>query len=143
MTEFAPASAAIGGGLIGLAAVLLLWLNGRVAGVSGILYGLFTRQSDERNWRLLFVAGLILGGLIYQWITKTPLATRADFPLPLLIVAGLLVGMGTRLGSGCTSGHAVCGISRLSLRSVMATVTFVIAGIATTTTVRLFFGGSV
>ena len=138
MTEFAPVSAAIGGALIGLAAVLLLWLNGQVAGVSGILYGLFSRHSGERNWRLLFVAGLVLGGLVYQWVTNTPLATRTEFPVPLLLVAGLLVGAGTRLGSGCTSGHGICGVSQLSQRSIIATITFIVVAIATTAVVRIF-----
>jgi uncharacterized membrane protein YedE/YeeE len=140
MTAFTPLSALFGGALIGLSAVLLLWLNGRVAGISGILYGVFSRDGSERNWRLTFVAGLILGGFLYQLVTRMPLATRTDFPLGLLALAGLLVGIGTRLGSGCTSGHAVCGISRLSLRSVLATVTFIATGILTTTLMRLFVG---
>ena len=142
MIEFNLAPALLGGALIGLSAVLLLWLNGRIAGISGILYGLFTRQSDERNWRLLFVIGLILGGVIYQVVSNAPLATRTDFPLPVLIVAGLLVGIGSRLGSGCTSGHGVCGISRLSQRSVLATVTFITTAIITVAVVRMIAGAS-
>jgi len=141
MTEFTPMTAAIGGALIGLSAVLLLWLNGRVAGVSGILYGVFTRHSAERDWRLLFVVGLVMGGAIYQWVTELPLMTRDDFPLPVLVIAGLLVGVGTRLGSGCTSGHGVCGISRFSLRSFLATATFIATGIITTTVIRILLGG--
>lgn len=140
MASFDPTSAFAGGALIGLSAVLLLWLNGRIAGVSGILYGVFTRQTSERNWRLLFVVGLILGGYLYQLATGHPLATRTDFPLSLLILAGLLVGVGTRLGSGCTSGHGVCGISRLSARSTIATLTFVLAGVITTAFLRPLFG---
>lgn len=140
MTDFTPLAAAAGGVLIGLSAILLLWLNGRVAGISGILYGLFTRESTERNWRFLFVLGLILGGLLYQLSTANALATRTEFPVYLLIIAGLLVGIGTRLGSGCTSGHGVCGISRLSLRSSLATATFFVVGIVTTTIMRMFFG---
>jgi len=142
MLELDLAPALLGGALIGLSAVLLLWLNGRIAGISGILYGLFTRQSDERNWRLLFVIGLILGGVIYQVVSNAPLATRTDFPLPVLIVAGLLVGIGSRLGSGCTSGHGVCGISRLSQRSVLATVTFITTAIITVAVVRMIAGAS-
>ena len=92
MTEFQPGPAAIGGALIGGSAVLLLWLNGRIAGISGILFGLFTRESVERNWRLMFVLGLVVGGFAYQWLTGQTLATRADFPLPLLALAGFLVG---------------------------------------------------
>jgi len=140
MIEFSPVSATIGGVLIGASTVLLLWLNGRVAGVSGILYGIFNRERSDRDWRILFVAGLILGGLLYQGITDQPLSTRSDFPPLTLIVAGLLVGAGTRLGSGCTSGHAVCGISRLSLRSVIATLTFVSAAMMTATFMRFLFG---
>ena len=142
MIESNLAPALLGGALIGLSAVLLLWLNGRIAGISGILYGLFTRQSDERNWRLLFVVGLVLGGVIYQVVTNAPLATRTGFSLPILIVAGLLVGIGSRLGSGCTSGHGVCGISRLSQRSVLATITFITTAIITATVVRLISGAS-
>lgn len=142
MTEFTPLSAAFGGALIGLSAVSLLWLNGRVAGISGILYGVFTRQSSERNWRLLFILGLVLGGLLYQQLTGLPLMSRQNFPLPLLIVAGLLVGIGTRLGSGCTSGHGVCGVSRFSNRSILATITFIAFGMATTTVMRVFPGGA-
>ncbi len=142
MSGFDPAGATLGGAMIGLAAVLLLWLNGRIAGISGILYGVFTRQSAERDWRLLFVAGLILGGLLFQAIGERPLISRTDFPLPLLVVAGLLVGIGTRLGSGCTSGHGVCGISRMSLRSLAATLTYVLAGIATASLVRNSLGAA-
>ena len=142
MTEFTPLAAAAGGTLIGLSAVLLLWLNGRIAGISGILYGLFTRESGERNWRFLFVFGLILGGLLYQLTTQNALSTRSDFPVYLLAIAGLLVGIGSRLGSGCTSGHGVCGISRLSLRSALATATFVVVGMVTTTIMRILLGSS-
>ena len=140
MIEFSPVSATIGGVLIGVSAVLLLWLHGRVAGISGILYGIFSRERSDRDWRVLFVAGLIIGGLLYQVITDQPLLTRSDFPPLMLILAGLLVGAGTRLGSGCTSGHAVCGISRLSLRSVIATLTFVGAGMISATLARLYLG---
>lgn len=140
MTEFQPVPAAIGGALIGASAVLLMWFNGRIAGISGILFGLFTRDPGERNWRLMFVLGLVVGGFAYQALTQQSLATRADFPVSLLILAGLLVGFGTRLGSGCTSGHGVCGISRLSVRSLTATATFMLAGIATTALLRHWLG---
>lgn len=140
MTEFEPVTASIGGILIGTSAILLLWLTGRIAGISGILYGIFTRESAERHWRLLFVVGLMLGGFLYQFFTHQPLTTRANFPLPLLISAGFLVGIGTRLGSGCTSGHGVCGISRLSNRSFAATLIFMLAGIATVAIVRMLTG---
>lgn len=140
MTEFTPLTALIGGLLIGIASVLLLWLNGRVAGISGIMYGVFTRDSLDRNWRLMFVAGLVLGGLAWSLGTGDTFEPRRGFSLPWLIVAGLLVGAGTRLGSGCTSGHGVCGISRLSVRSILSTVTFMASGILCATLFRHWLG---
>lgn len=142
MADFSPVAATIGGALIGLATVLLLWLSGQVAGVSGILFGVFSRERSERDWRILFIVGLIAGGYLYRIALDQPLATRTGFSPLLLVAAGLLVGIGTRLGSGCTSGHAVCGVSRLSLRSIMATLVFVGAAMVTTTIARIFFGGN-
>ena len=140
MIQFTPYSALAGGALIGLAATLLLWLNGRIAGVSGILAGALSRQSGDRTWRVMFAVGLVIGGFGYQAISAEPLITREGFPIAQLIVAGLLVGFGTRLGSGCTSGHGVCGIGRLSPRSLAATMMFVAVGMATASTIYLFFG---
>jgi len=140
MIEFTPVSATIGGALIGLSAVILLALNGRIAGISGIVNGVTAVKVPDRWWRLLFVAGLILGGLIYQWVTGNPLLTRSGFSMPILILAGFLVGFGTRLGSGCTSGHGVCGIARLSPRSLVATVTFIAVGIVSTYLLRQLWG---
>ncbi len=122
MTDFTPAPALIGGLLIG-AAASLLWLgSGKVAGVSGILAGALTR-SPERDWRLLFLLGLVAGGLgVSLWRPEALSPSQA--PLPLLAAAGALVGFGARLGGGCTSGHGVCGLSRLSKRSFVATLTF-------------------
>ena len=125
--------AAAGGALIGTASVVLLWLNGRIAGVSGIVNGAFSKQWSEAGWRIAFVVGLIAGGLLYQWATGMPLIERSVFPTWMTVVAGLLVGYGTRLGSGCTSGHGICGVSRLSVRSVVATVTFVFVGMLVAT----------
>jgi hypothetical protein len=129
----------VGGALIGLAAVLLLWLNGRIAGVSGILDGIFTaHQAVERYWRIAFVVGLIIGAAIYA-------ALRGGLPLELqasnvtLVAAGLLVGFGTRLGSGCTSGHGVCGLARRSPRSLLATMTFMLFGVLTVYLTRHVF----
>jgi uncharacterized membrane protein YedE/YeeE len=125
---------AIGGGaLIGLSSVLLLWLNGRIAGISGIVNGLFRTRWADAGWRLAFVAGLIAGGLFYHVLSGEALMSRTDYPLALTIIAGLLVGFGTRLGGGCTSGHGVCGVGRLSIRSIVATVLFVLIGMATAT----------
>jgi len=140
VTEFTPIAATIGGLAIGTASVLLLALNGRIAGISGIMNGVFTRDASDRSWRLMFVAGLILGGVVWALVDNQPQPVREDFPLTWLIGGGLLVGIGTRLGSGCTSGHGVCGIGRLSLRSVAATMTFLIVGVATASLLRPLLG---
>ncbi len=125
-----------GGMLIGLSATLLLWLNGRVAGVSGILGGVLFPGSGDVSWRVAFLVGLIAaGGLYMAFVPGAPLP-RADFSRTGLIIAGLLVGFGTRMGNGCTSGHGVCGLGRLSVRSLAAVVTFMATAIATTFVVR-------
>lgn len=140
MTSFTPISALIGGLLIGGAASLLLWLDGRIAGVSGILGGLLPPAAGDAIWRLLFLAGLIGGAaLLYALHGHVPQA-RADFPRALLIAAGLLVGVGTGLARGCTSGHGVCGIARGSARSFAATLTFLVVAVATTYIVRHIAG---
>lgn len=124
MENFTPISALIGGAMIGLAALLLMLLLGRIAGISGIAAGIFESSGSERLWRAGFVAGLILAPLLYG-VFQSPLPDiTISSSLPLLVTAGLLVGFGTRLGSGCTSGHGVCGLSRLSLRSLAATLIF-------------------
>ena len=133
MTSFTPVSALIGGALIGLAAVLLMRLNGRIAGISGITNGALKAAMPDRLWRVLFVAGLVVGGFVFQAVSDQPLLTREDFPMHWLAIAGLLVGIGTRIGSGCTSGHGVCGIARLSTRSIVATAVFMAVGVATAT----------
>ncbi|HEU5283222.1 MAG TPA: YeeE/YedE family protein [Burkholderiales bacterium] len=128
IVNFTPWSALIGGVLIGLAAALMWWLLGRVAGVSNILGQTFSSAESELNWRLAFLAGLVLAGVGAKLLTPD----AVQFSLPAgygqLIVAGLLVGFGTQLGSGCTSGHGVCGMSRLSPRSIVATLVFMAAG---------------
>jgi uncharacterized membrane protein YedE/YeeE len=124
MTDFTPVTALIGGALIGLSAMLLMLLTGRIAGISGILGGLITISGGDRAWRAAFLAGLVASPLI---------AAAAGMPIvdpvmpsnwAVIIAAGLLVGFGTRLGGGCTSGHGVCGIARLSPRSIVATIIF-------------------
>lgn len=125
-----------GGVLIGLSATLLLWLNGRVAGVSGILNGVLFPKRDDVAWRAAFLVGLIAMGGLYMALVPGAPVPRTDFPRMGLVVAGLLVGFGTRMGNGCTSGHGVCGLGRLSLRSLVATVTFMVTAIATTFVVR-------
>lgn len=138
MTSFTPLSALAGGALIGLAAVLLMWLDGRIAGVSGIAGGLWFADAGwrERAWRLLFLAGLAMGawGATALGFARTPV--RIGFPPALLVLAGLLVGYGTSLGHGCTSGHGVCGIARVSGRSFMATGVFLATAFVTTFVVR-------
>ena len=124
MENFTPVSGLIGGLLIGLAAALLLLLNGRIGGVSGIVGGLLAPKSPDAGWRAAFVAGLLLGALAYVLATGGMVLVTMQASLPVLVVAGLLVGFGTSLGSGCTSGHGVCGIARLSKRSIVATSVF-------------------
>lgn len=141
MTEFTPISSAVGGALIGTASALLLLFNGRIAGISGIVGGLAGGQlTNDRAWRGAFLAGLLAGGFLLVWLMPTALqpGTRASWPT--IVVAGLLVGFGTRVGSGCTSGHGVCGLSRLSLRSLVATLTFMGTGFATVLVVRHLLG---
>lgn len=129
MEDFTPVSGLVGGLLIGSAAALLLLANGRIAGISGIMGGVLNPRKDETVWRAAFLAGLIAAPMLYALVATVDITVAA--PLPLLVAAGLIVGFGTRLGSGCTSGHGVCGVSRLSWRSVIATITFMGAGIAT------------
>jgi uncharacterized protein len=136
MTSFTPFSALAGGALIGVAAVLLWWLNGRIAGVSGIAGGLWFAVRGERAWRVLFVAGLILGAWGATALGVARIPPRTGFPPGLLVLAGLLVGYGTSLGNGCTSGHGVCGMARLSRRSLVATAVFLAAAFVTTFVVR-------
>lgn len=130
MVEANVVGGIIGGGLIGLASLMLLALNGRIAGVSGIVGGILTGSAGDRWWRAAFVVGLIAGAEVYA-------LARGGLPLHLqtqglgLIAAGLLVGIGTRIGSGCTSGHGVCGLARLSPRSLVATLTFIIVAVIT------------
>ncbi len=124
MENFTPISGLVGGLLLGLAAALLLALNGRISGISGIVGGLLAPRNSEVGWRMVFVAGLLLGASGYVLATGGEIPVRIQAPLPILIVAGLLVGFGTRLGSGCTSGHGLCGIARLSKRSMVASAVF-------------------
>lgn len=139
-TAFTPVAATLGGALIGLSATLLLWLNGRVAGISGIAWNALRLRGFEQHWRLAFLVGLLAGaGLWFGFGIDAP-PLRTGFPRPMLLAAGLLVGLGTRLGSGCTSGHGICGLARLSRRSLAAVLVFMAGGILTTTLVRHVFG---
>lgn len=140
MSSFTPISSLLGGGLIGLAAGLLILLNGRIAGVSGILGGLLERGPEWRE-RVAFIAGLILAPLLFALLVHTP-AVTIEASTIALIAGGLLVGYGTRLGGGCTSGHGICGVARLSPRSLIATLVFIAAGMAVVYVMRhLLTGG--
>ncbi|HEX2258057.1 MAG TPA: YeeE/YedE family protein [Afifellaceae bacterium] len=138
MENFTPVSALIGGALIGLAATLLLWLTGRIAGVSGIAGGLLARPSSDTAWRAMFVVGIVLGAGLYGLVAPVPIEIDASWPV--IIAGGLLVGFGTQLGRGCTSGHGVCGMARLSPRSIAATLVFMASAIATVFVVRHAIG---
>jgi len=140
MDHFTPFASLAGGALIGLAAVLLLGGAGRIAGVSGILSGALVWPVRAEGWRLAFLAGLILGAALFYQIFGDAPAARAHFPALLLAVAGLLVGFGTTVGGGCTSGHGVCGLARFSARSLGATLVFLAIGVLTAIVVRHGFG---
>jgi len=142
MEHFTPLSSLIGGLLIGFSAALLLLFEGKIAGISGIVGGLLSPAKDDVPWRLLFVVGLLTGGFFFHQISPQSFAIEISRSTSALILAGLLVGFGTRLGNGCTSGHGVCGISRFSRRSILATVTFMATGILTVFVVNHLLGGS-
>ncbi len=140
MSSFTPASALLGGAMIGGAAALLWLMLGRIAGISGILGGVAQAPPADRGWRLAFLAGLVGAPMAYAATVGRPAITMAAGPA-LLVLAGLLVGIGTRLGSGCTSGHGVCGIARLSPRSLAATGVFMATAAATVFVTRHVIGG--
>lgn len=131
MEHFTPISGLIGGVLIGLAAVLLMALNGRIAGISGIVDGVLSPSQPDFSWKLAFAGGLVVSPLLYGFFA----GEAPDIVYPhgawFMLAGGLLVGFGTRLGNGCTSGHGVCGIARMSARSIVATATFMATAIAT------------
>ncbi len=124
-----------GGALIGLAATLLLWSIGRIAGISGIVNGIVEGTRGDRDWRIAFIAGMMIAGAVALQFLPGPARAQTG-ATPLLLVAGFLVGFGTRIGNGCTSGHGVCGLGRLSKRSLAAVATFMAAGMATVFVVR-------
>ena len=134
-TSLTPATALAGGALIGIAASLLILITGRVAGISGIVGGLLRPSSGDIGWRIAFVIGMLASPLVYAAIARLP-TMQINAGYPTLIVAGLLVGIGTRYAAGCTSGHGVCGISRLSPRSLTATAAFMLAGFVTVFVIR-------
>jgi len=141
MDHFTPYSALAGGVLIGLSAALLMLLNGRIAGISGILGGAVSLHGGDRKWRWYFIAGLFLGPMLLRLVGVNLAAVQINVPLVVIVMAGLLVGYGTGLGNGCTSGHGVCGLARLSPRSAAATVTFMLSAGITVYIVRHLIGG--
>ncbi len=142
MENFTPWTSLAGGALIGLAASLLFIMNGRIAGISGIFNGVLEPRRNDTAWRAWFLGGLVIGSGVYALLVPLPFALRVDYPIALLALAGFLVGVGTRMGSGCTSGHGVCGMARLSLRSLVATLTFLFTGVLTVFMVTRFITGT-
>ncbi len=137
--NFTPRTAFAGGALIGVASPMFVLFNGRIAGITGILGGLLRPKLRDIGWRLAFIIGLILAPLVWLWFAPLP-DIQIDASNTLLAIAGLIVGIGTRYGSGCTSGHGVCGISRLSPRSMIATVAFMATGVLTVYIARHLLG---
>jgi hypothetical protein len=137
--HFTPWASLLGGIAIGIAAAMLVLLNGRIAGVSGILGGLLAPLKADIAWRVAFIGGLLFAPAVFHLVARLPTPT-IEAGYPLLALAGVLVGTGTRYGSGCTSGHGVCGLSRLSPRSLAATVGFMLAGFATVFVLRHLIG---
>jgi uncharacterized membrane protein YedE/YeeE len=142
MENFTPWTGLAGGALIGLASAVLLLFNGRVAGVSGILGGLLSPAPGDIGWRLTFVLGLVAGGLAATALIPGAFDYGITRSQAAVIGAGVLVGFGTRLGSGCTSGHGICGVSRLSARSIVATLTFMATGTLTVLVINRLLGGA-
>ncbi len=142
MTSFTPLTSAIGGALIGVSATMMLMLNGRVAGIVSIFGGVVHPTKGDFLWRLLFVAGLVIGGAMLVALRPSAVTAIPGTSMLVTIVAGLLVGFGSRLGAGCTSGHGVCGISRWSKRSIAATTIFMATAAATVFVVRHVLGGA-
>ena len=140
MSEFTPLSATLGGVLIGLSASLLLWTNGRIAGISGIVAGAVGPAATERTWRWFFLLGLLAGTAGWFSLVDAGFSVRSGNPW-LVLPAGFLVGVGTRMGSGCTSGHGVCGIGQLSPRSLIATLIFFSFGLLTVFVLRHLLHG--
>jgi len=141
MENFTPYTSLAGGILLGISASILMYLNGRIAGISGMIGGILNNPSvTEKMWRLAFIVGLVAGAFVYNHFFPISIQTREGVTTPLLVVGGLLVGFGTSMGSGCTSGHGICGVSRFSLRSLTATAVFLVSGIVTVYVVKHMIG---
>ncbi|MEO1223594.1 MAG: YeeE/YedE family protein [Pseudomonadota bacterium] len=141
MTEFTPVASAIGGAMIGLSAIMLMLFMGRIAGISGIASRLLPPVAEDYGWRLAFVVGLIAAPIVYQQVSQQPIEQTVSGDLVLMGLAGLLVGFGSVFCGGCTSGHGVCGLSRLSMRSIIATVVFMMVAFVTVFLARHGLGG--
>ena len=136
MENFTPLSATAGGALIGVSVALLLLFNGRIGGISGIMNGALFAAKGDRLWRLIFLTGLVLGAVIFQhWVPNFTIP-RQHYPALLLVLGGFLIGFGTRMSGGCTSGHGICGLATLSIRSLIATLTFMATGMITVYIIR-------
>ena len=143
MNNFTPVWSFIGGVLIGLAAIGLLLFNGRIGGISGIFGGLLNAEKGDTAWRAIFLFGLVAGGLLLSITNPNALEIHIDRSVLAIIIGGLLVGIGSRLGSGCTSGHGVCGVGRLAPRSLIATFIFISTGVFSAYIVNHLLGGSI
>ncbi|MCO4769909.1 MAG: YeeE/YedE family protein [Deltaproteobacteria bacterium] len=143
MENFTPVASTLGGILIGLSAAMLMLFHGRIAGITGILAGTVRGVAGDLRWRAWFLGGMVLGGLCLGFANPSFFAMEITRSPVAMLTAGLLVGFGTRLGSGCTSGHGVCGISRFSRRSILATITFIATGVVMATVVTQLLGGTV
>ncbi|MFT6144304.1 MAG: putative membrane protein YedE/YeeE [Myxococcota bacterium] len=141
-TEFTPLSALAGGALIGLAASVMLLSTGRIAGISGIYKGILRPVQGDLLWRIAFMAGLVAAGGVLMFVAPSAIENTQTRSIGVTAIAGLVVGVGVTMGNGCTSGHGVCGLSRFSRRSLVATLTFLATGMATATAIQVFFGGS-
>lgn len=131
MYSYIPGYAILGGAMIGFALVLMFWFNGRIAGISGLIGSILNRNEEQKSWRLLFLAGMVLSGYLYHSMNPGTYSGVPILPTPVLIIGGFLVGLGTRMGNGCTSGHGVFGIARQSKRSIVATLLFMGSAIVT------------
>jgi len=143
MESFTPIASSIGGLLIGIAAAGLLMFHGRIAGISGIAGGIFRRVAGDTSWRVMFLLGLLAAGLGWSYFFPQDYLVEISRSTPALVVAGMAVGIGTQVGGGCTSGHGVCGIGRLSKRSTVATISFMVTAALTVFVVNEVFGGAV
>ena len=143
MQNFSPVESLVGGIVIGIAALVLLRFYKRIAGISGIFGGLFPFDTGETLWRLVFLAGLMTGGVVLSFLHSDAVTFELTYSNPALILAGLLVGVGSRMGNGCTSGHGICGLGRLAPRSMAAVLTFMVTGILAAVVVQQLFSGAI